>query len=103
MSDQDKTFIWKIVRWTLGVFSTLMAAAILSIVATAKNVVFDVHDLKNSREVIQRQVEDNHSQMTDRVYKMEQNMETMRREWREDQRMILEKLDKMNDKWTQGR
>ena len=98
MGEQDKTFIWKVVRWILGVFSTLMAAAIISLVATARSVVFDVHDLKNNYEQLDTKIYNNHCIVTDRIYKLEQSTETMRKEWREDQKIILEKLDKLSDK-----
>lgn len=98
MGEQDKTFIWKVIRWVLGVFSTLMAAAIISLVTTARTVVFDVHDLKNNCEILDSKIDNNHSILSDRVYKIEQATETMRKEWREDQKIILEKLDKLSDK-----
>jgi hypothetical protein len=87
MSETDKTFIWKIVRWTLGIFSTIVTAFIVSIGVTAKSVVFDVHTLKQSQEVT-----------CTRIEKIEASQETMRKEWREDQKTILEKLDKLNER-----
>lgn len=98
MAEEEKKFVWKIVRWTLGVFSTVMAAAIISLISTASSVVFDVYDLKQDTKAIEERIDINQSIMIDRIIKNEQMIETMRREWREDQKEILNKLDKLNDK-----
>lgn len=98
MAEEEKKFVWKIVKWTLGVFSTVMAAAIISLISTASSVVFDVHDLKQNTKAIEERIDINQSIMIDRIAKSEQVIETMRREWREDQKEILNKLEKLNDK-----
>lgn len=87
MSETDKTFVWKIVRWTLGIFSAIVTSVIISIGVTAKSVVFDVHTLKQANENV-----------CTRVDKIEAAQETMRKEWREDQKTILEKLDKLSER-----
>lgn len=87
MSDSEKSFVWKVVRWTLGIFSAIVTSVIISIGVTAKAVVFDVHYLKQQTEVTNTRIE-----------KIEGAQETMRKEWREDQKMILEKLDKLSER-----
>ena len=87
MGDADKTFVWKIVRWTLGIFSAIVTSVIISIGVTAKAVVFDVQYLKQQTKVTNTRIE-----------KIEGSQETMRREWREDQKVILEKLDKLSER-----